>query len=131
MTDAATPFAGWFDGPVALVTGGASGMGRSIANAFATAAARVVVADVSVDGGEETATAIKQAGSEAIFVRIDVSQAMDVEAAVASAVSTYGGLDAAVNAAAIKGESGLLADTDEDIFDRLIAVNLKSIFLSM
>ena len=127
----AAPFGGYFVGKVALVTGGAQGMGRSIATAFAQAGARVAVADISVDGGEETAATIKQAGGEAIFVRTDVSKADEVAALVRSTVSTFGGLDVAANAAAIEGESGLLADTDEALFDRLIAVNLKSIFLSM
>jgi len=125
------PFGAWFDGKVAIVTGGASGMGRAISTAFAAAGARVVVGDIAVDGGEETAAAIKQAGGEALFVRTDVSQAADVEALVGRAVTGFGGLDIAANAAAIEGESGLLADTDEALFDRLVAVNLRSIFLSM
>lgn len=120
-----------FDGKSALVTGGASGMGRAISSAFAVAGARVVVADISVDGGEETVQAVKQAGGEAVFVRTDVSQSSDVQAAVDAAVSSFGGLDFAVNAAAIEGEGGPLADVDEDVFDRVIAVNLRSIFLSM
>jgi NAD(P)-dependent dehydrogenase (short-subunit alcohol dehydrogenase family) len=120
-----------FDGTSALVTGGASGMGRAISSAFAVAGARVLVADISVDGGEETARAVKQAGGEAVFVRTDVSQSSDVQAAVDAAVSSFGGLDFAVNAAAIEGEGGPLADVDEDVFDRVIAVNLRSIFLSM
>jgi glucose 1-dehydrogenase len=121
----------WFDGKVALVTGGASGMGRAISSAFAAAGAHVVVADISVGGGEETAQAIKDGGGEALFVRTDVSDSADVQAAVDLAVSTFGGLDCAVNAAAIEGEGGPLAEVDEDTFDRVIAVNLRSIFLSM
>jgi NAD(P)-dependent dehydrogenase (short-subunit alcohol dehydrogenase family) len=120
-----------FDGKSALVTGGASGMGRAISSAFAAAGARVVVADISVDGGEETVQAVKQAGGDAVFVRTDVSQSADMQAAVDAAVSSFGGLDFAVNAAAIEGEGGPLADVDEDVFDRVIAVNLRSIFLSM
>jgi glucose 1-dehydrogenase len=121
----------WFDGKVALVTGGASGMGLAISSAFAAAGAHVVVADISVGGGEETAQAIKDGGGEALFVRTDVSDSADVQAAVDLAVSTFGGLDCAVNAAAIEGEGGPLAEVDEDTFDRVIAVNLRSIFLSM
>jgi len=124
-------YGGWFEGKAALVTGGASGMGRAISAAYAAAGARVVVADVSVDGGEQTAQAIKDAGGEALFVRTDVSASADVQAAVAAAVSTFGGLDCATNAAAIEGESGPLADVDDETFDRIIAVNLRSIFLSM
>ena len=106
-------------------------MGREIALAFGRNGARVVVADVSVDGGEETKALVEQAGAAAVFVRTDVSLASDVAAAVQAAVSSFGGLDCAVNAAAIEGEGGLLADTDEAVFDRLVAVNLRSVFLSM
>jgi NAD(P)-dependent dehydrogenase (short-subunit alcohol dehydrogenase family) len=124
-------FGAFFDGKVALVTGGSSGMGREVASAFARNGAKVVVADVDVDGGQQTAQAITQAGGGAVFVRTDVARAVDVQAAVRTAVDTFGGLDCAVNAAAIEGEGGLLADTDEELFDRLVAVNLKSVFLSM
>lgn len=131
MSPGGSAYGGYFDGKVVLVTGGASGMGRAISSAFAGAGARVVVADIAADGGERTAQAINGAGGEAVFVRTDVSQAPDVRAAVAVAGSTFGGLDCAVNAAAIEGEGGPLAEVDEDVFDRILAVNLRSIFLSM
>jgi NAD(P)-dependent dehydrogenase (short-subunit alcohol dehydrogenase family) len=122
---------GTFDGKVALVTGAAGGMGRATAQAFAAAGAQVVAADIAADGGEETVEKIKRDGGEAVFVRTDVSQAADVEAAVQVAVRIYGGLDCACNAAAIETETTLLADCDEAAFDRIVAVNLKSIFLCL
>ena len=120
-----------FTGRVALVTGGAGGMGRAISAAFAAAGASVVVADLSTEGGKETAAHIADAGGRAEFVAADVSQAADVERAVAVAVDQFGGLDAAVNAAAIETEQGRLHECDQAEFDRMIAVNLTSIFLSM
>jgi NAD(P)-dependent dehydrogenase (short-subunit alcohol dehydrogenase family) len=122
---------GAFDGKVALVTGAAGGMGRATAQAFAAAGAQVVAADIAADGGEETVEKINRDGGEAVFVRTDVSQAADVEAAVQAAVRTYGGLDCACNAAAIEIETRLLADCEEAAFDRIVAVNLKSIFLCL
>ena len=123
--------AGGFEGKVALVTGAAGGMGRATALAFAAAGAQVVAADIVTDRGEETVDAIKRDGGSACFVRTDVSSSGDVEAAVAAAVANFGGLDCACNAAAIETETTLLADCDEATFDRLLAVNLKSIFLCL
>jgi glucose 1-dehydrogenase len=121
----------WFEGRTAIVTGGAGGMGRAISQAFAAAGSRVVVSDVSEAGGAETVDLISQAGGEATFVRTDVSRGADVEALVATAVGEYGGLDFAVNAAAIEFEVDYLADLAEDDWDRMIAVNLTSVFLCM
>lgn len=121
----------WFEGRTAIVTGGAGGMGRAISQAFAAAGSRVVVSDVSEAGGAETVELISQAGGEATFVRTDVSRGADVEAMVATAVRAYGGLDFAVNAAAIEFEVDYLADLAEDDWDRMIAVNLTSVFLCM
>jgi NAD(P)-dependent dehydrogenase (short-subunit alcohol dehydrogenase family) len=122
---------GAFAGQVALVTGASGGMGRATAQAFAAAGARVVAADIAAESGEETVEMIKRDGGEAVFVRTDVSQARDVEAAVRAAVENFGGLDCAANVAAIETETTLLADCEEATFDRLVAVNLKSIFLCL
>ena len=120
-----------FEGKVALVTGAAGGMGRAIALAFAEAGAKVAAADISADGGEETAAVITGKGGEAIAVPTDVSRAGDVETLVRRTVDELGGLDCAANCAAIEVENTRLAELDEDTFDRVIAVNLKSIFLCM
>jgi NAD(P)-dependent dehydrogenase (short-subunit alcohol dehydrogenase family) len=116
---------------VALVTGAAGGMGRAIAVAFGVAGASVLVADVNEDGGNETAASIAKDGGQSLFVRTDVSDARAVEAMVAAAVATFGGLHCAVNAAAIELEADRLADIEEATFDRLVAVNLKSIYLCL
>ena len=122
---------GRFAGKVAVVTGGAGGMGRATAIAFAAAGASVVVADIAVDGGQETVELIAGAGGAAAFVATDVADRAAVEALVRAAVDTYGGLHCAVNAAAIELERDRLADIDEEVFDRIIAVNLRSIFLCL
>ncbi len=121
----------WFDGRSAIVTGGAGGMGRAIALAFSAAGSRVVVSDVAEAGGQETVDIIRAAGGEATFIRTDVASNDDVKAMVDLAVSTYDGLDFAVNAAAIEFEVDYLADLAESDWDRMIDVNLKSIFLCM
>ena len=120
-----------FEGRVALVTGGASGMGRAISQAFANEGAKVVVADVNDAGGAETVAAITSSGGTAVFVRTDVTNAAAVDATVARAVDGYGGLHAAVNAAAIETESSALAECDEAEFDRMMDVNVKGVFLCM
>jgi NAD(P)-dependent dehydrogenase (short-subunit alcohol dehydrogenase family) len=122
---------GRFSGRVALVTGAAGGMGRSVAVAFARDGAAVVAADVSRDGGDETVELVRAAGGEARFITTDVSDVGAVEQLVAGTVDAYGSLDCAVNAAAIELERVPLADVDVEVFDRIIAVNLRSIFLCM
>ncbi|MBI1350392.1 MAG: glucose 1-dehydrogenase [Actinomycetales bacterium] len=121
----------WFEDRSAIVTGGAGGMGRATALAFAAAGSKVTVADVAEEGGRETVALIEAAGGTAQFVRADVSQDADVKAMVEAAVNAHGGLDFAVNAAAIEFEVDYLADLAESDWDRMIAVNLKSVFLSM
>jgi glucose 1-dehydrogenase len=128
---AVIPLNASFAGRSAIVTGGSGGMGRAIALAFAGAGAKVTVSDINVDAGRETADLIVAAGGTAVFVRNDVSKGDDVAAMVTAAVDAHGGLDFAVNAAAIEFEVDYLADLADDDFDRMIAVNLRSVFLCM
>jgi len=123
--------AGRVEGKIALVTGGGSGIGRASALAFAREGAKVVLADVIVEGGEETVGMIKKAGGEAIFVKADVSKATEVEALIAKAVETYGRLDCAYNNAGIEGSAATTTDYAEESWDRVIAINLKGVWLCM
>jgi NAD(P)-dependent dehydrogenase (short-subunit alcohol dehydrogenase family) len=119
-----------FEGKSVIVTGGSGGMGEATAEAFAEAGAHVVVADIS-DAGEAVAAGIRGAGGSAVFQRVDVADAASTAALVQRAVDEFGTVDCAVNMAAIEGETERLADLEEATFDRIIAINLRSIFLSM
>ena len=121
----------------ALVTGGASGIGRAAAQLFGRNGAKVVVAtDSNIAGGEETVRLIRENGGEATFVKCDVTKARDVEALVNRAVEIYGRLDCAFNNAGI-GPDGKrvpivpIADCPEEVWDRTIDINLKGVFLCM
>jgi NAD(P)-dependent dehydrogenase (short-subunit alcohol dehydrogenase family) len=92
-----------FSGKVALVTGGASGIGRACAQLFAKEGASVIVSDVALEGGQQTVRLIVEDGGEASFVEAEVSKAAQVEALVGRTVETYGRLDYAFNNAGIEG----------------------------
>ncbi len=128
---------GVMSGKVALVTGGASGIGRVTAQAFARAGARVVVTtDLNVQGAEETVRLIRDGGGEAIFVRCDVTKEKEVEALIARSVDTYGSVHCAFNNAGV-GPDGRrigvfpVAECPENVWDRMIDVNLKGVWLCM
>jgi NAD(P)-dependent dehydrogenase (short-subunit alcohol dehydrogenase family) len=118
-------------GRTALITGAAGGIGRSTALAFARAGAKVVVSDIDIAGGEALAQAIARDGGAATFVRTDVTSDAHVAAMVAHAVAAYGRIDCAVNNAGIEEEHRRLADTDEAMFDRMSAINVKGVWLCL
>ncbi len=122
---------GNFNGKVAIVTGGGSGIGLATAKAFAEQGAKVVIAEITAKNGEDAAKAINDAGGTALFIHTDVSKAESVAALVEKTVAAYGRLDIAVNNAGIDPEVAPDADWDEGVFDRIQNVNLKGVFLCM
>ncbi len=112
---------------VAIVTGGASGIGRATALALARTGVRVVIADVDDDGGGAVVAAICDGGGTALFVRTDVADERAVDALVAQAVAAYGGLDVMFNNAGIGTYAPLLDHTAAD-FDRVVKVNQYGVF---
>jgi NAD(P)-dependent dehydrogenase (short-subunit alcohol dehydrogenase family) len=128
--------AGLLDGKSALITGGGGGIGRATAVAFAREGARVAVADVVTTAAEQTVASINQAGGQAMSLTGDITSADVVRESVAKVVAAYGRLDCAFNNAGIapqhvEARGMKTADWSEDSFDRMIAVNLKSVWLCM
>ncbi|WP_374338859.1 SDR family NAD(P)-dependent oxidoreductase [Leeia sp.] len=119
---------GELQGKVALVTGGASGIGRATAQLFAEEGARVAVCDINLDRAEMVASEIRAAGGEAYAVQADVSRAADCEAAIQSVIGRWGRLDVLFNNAGITRRTSVV-DTTEAEWDAVMAVNLKSVFL--
>ena len=121
-----------FTGKVAFVTGGANGIGRAAALAFAREGASVVAADVSEQGNQETARLIEEQGERALAVRCDVTHAADVKAALAKTVEAFGRLDFAFNNAGIEPKNPApTADYSEEEWDRIFNINLRGVFLCM
>lgn len=117
-------------GKVAIVTGSANGMGEVEAQLFGKEGAKVVVADMSVEGGQKVAEAIAAAGGEARFVQIDVTSEDEWQETVKTAVATYGKLDILVNNAGISGT--YQSDTlSTEAWDRVMAINSRGVFLGM
>lgn len=115
---------------VAIVTGGGSGFGEGIAYRFAAEGAKVIIADINHDAGKRVAAAIAAQGHDAISVETDVTQNESMRNLVESAISHYDSLDIMVNNAGTTHRNGSLLDVDEVTFDRVYAVNVKSIYLS-
>lgn len=120
-----------FEGKVAFVTGGGSGIGRAAALAFARAGASVAVADVGEQANQETARLIEQEGGRALAVRCDVTQSDYVKAALEKTVETFGRLDFAFNNAGIEPKPAPAADYDEEEWNRIIDIDLRGVFLCM
>ncbi|MFT3804198.1 MAG: SDR family oxidoreductase [Burkholderiaceae bacterium] len=115
---------------VALITGAGSGFGAGIAERFAREGARVIVNDVDADAGQAVARSIGDAGGQARFVKADVSSGSDYEALVRTGIAAYGGLDIVVNNAGVSHRNQWLLDVDETEFDRVYAINVKSLYWS-
>ena len=114
---------------VAIVTGAGSGIGRATANLFAKEGAKVVVADIESSLGKETVEEISKNGGTAVQVVADVSKADEVRAMIKTCIANFGKLDILFNNAGIEGPRGLLWKMKEDDWNRVIDVNLKSVFL--
>ena len=115
---------------VSIITGGGSGMGRTAALMFAAEGARVVVADYAEAAGEETVRMVREAGGQATFVQTDISSEADAKRMVDHAVATYGRVDSLYNNAGIMPEEDhSVIDTPVDAWDRVMAVNVRGVFL--
>ena len=115
------------EGKVALVVGGGSGIGRAIAVRFAQEGARVVVADLVPEVGQETVRLADAAGGESLFLPVDVTQREEVRALVEQVEGRFGRLDTLVNSAGIAGR-GRIEEVPDDLWDKVVAVNLSGVF---
>ncbi len=116
---------------VAVVTGGGSGMGKATSLLFAAEGAKVAVVDLDERAASECATEIEKAGGKAVAIRADVSKQADVQNMIEAAAKRLGPPTIAFNNAGIEGESGFVANMTEEAFDRVIAINLRGVFLGM
>jgi NAD(P)-dependent dehydrogenase (short-subunit alcohol dehydrogenase family) len=120
-----------FTGKVALITGGGGGIGRATALGFALRGAKVMVVDADTESGQASVDIVVQRGGAAAFVQADVTRSASVRDYVAKTLAAYGRIDAFFNNAGIEGVVTPTQDYDEEIFDKVIAVNLKGVFLGL
>ena len=120
-----------FQGQVALTTGGGGGIGQAACMAFAQAGARVIVVDINAEAASSTVNMIRSVGGEADSFAADVSRAAEVQAYVAHTLASFGRIDYFFNNAGIEGVIAPTTDYPEEVFDRVLAVNLKGVFLGL
>ena len=120
-----------FTGQAAIVTGAGGGIGRAVCLALAEAGAKVLVVDLSPDSGKETESLITQRGGSAKFVAADVSQAADVARYVAAAFDAWGRIDVFMNNAGWQGSIEPIVDYPDDVFDKVMAINVRGVFLGL
>jgi len=118
-------------GKVVVITGGASGIGRATALAFAREGAGVVIGDIDIAGAEKTVATIRDMGGKADCLRVDVARSDDVQALVIKAVGQSGGLDFAFNNAGLVGSVAGVVETTEEDWNRVVATNLTGVWLCM
>ena len=120
-----------FSGQVAIVTGAGGGIGRAVSLALSDVGAKVLLVDLSKESGQETEAQINQRGGTALFVTADVSQAQDVEAYVKVALDTWGQIDIFMNNAAWQGEISSIINYPLEMFDKVMAINVRGVFLGL
>ena len=116
---------------VALVTGGSTGIGRASALAFSRQGAKVAIADVAIDTGEETVRMIRKAGGEAHFIPCDVSKGKEVKAMIDKTIEVYGRLDWALNNAGVEGAQLPIGDYPEEICIQVFSIDLMGVWWCM
>lgn len=120
-----------FQGKIVLVTGGASGIGRAVAFAFAQRGAKIIIADLDADKGEETIHDLEAENGNARFIRTNVGLPDDVEALFSAINEEHGALHFAVNSAGIEGLAAPIIEQPEEIWDKVTTINLKGVWLCM